>query len=495
MDMSSPGNSTVGTSQPGAARRLLFGLNVAAGVLLAALLLLMVNYLGYRHYRRWDFSRTGLYRLSDKTRQVLASITGEVRVVVFFQPSHDLYEDVRNLLKEYAYHSPLLNIEWVDPDRDLARTEELAGRYQVSEANVVVFDAGGRTKYVRASDLVEMDLSPLQWGATPRLAAFKGEQAFSSALQSVTQGRRPIVYFLQGHGERDPDDFSRVNGYSEIARKIREDNAEVRILNLAKSGRVPDDSDVLIIAGPRKEIAPAELDAIRSYLDRKGNLLFLTDAMTHCGLEPLLGEDWNIKLSDDIVVDGTRTLTGRELFVPEYPPHPITLPLAKVSTVFYLPRSVEPAEDTGPGSPARPQPAPLALCSASGWAETDPSQSPLKFDVGIDRPGPVVIAAAAEKGGPTRLDLDIRPARLVVIGDSDFVANGGMTGGNADFFLNALNWLAERETLLAIEPRPFQEIRVLMTRGQLRGLFWAVVTGLPACVAAGGLLVWWRRRS
>ncbi len=479
----------------GPARRWLFGLNVMAAVTLAAVLLAMVNYLGYRHYRRWDVSRSRFYRLSDKTLQVLASITGDVNAVVFFQPGHELYEDVRNLLKEYQYHCPLLNIEWVDPDRDLARTEALAAQYPVSSANVVVFDFGGRTRYVRDADMVEMDLSPVRWGEAPRMAAFKGEQQFSSALQSITQGRRPIVYFLQGHGERDTEDFARVNGYSDIARKIREDNMEIRILNLARAARVPEDCEALIIAGPRKEFAPPERDALKAWFDRKGNLLLMLDAMTRCGLEPMIASEWGVQLADDVVVDATRTLTGRELFVPEYPLHPVTAPLKKVTTVFYMPRSVEPVEDLNADSAGRPKAVPLAMCSISGWAETDLTQNPMKFDGGIDRPGPVGVAVAVERGGPIRLDLDLRPSRAVIVGDSDFVANGGMTGGNADFFLNALNWLVERETLLAIEPRPVREIRLIMTRRQLRGLFWVVVTGLPGLVAAAGLTVWLRRRS
>lgn len=501
MDMMKP-QSTSPDEQiraPARVRRLLLGANALLSVLLGAALWLMVNYLGYRHYRRADFSRSGYYRLSEKTRNVLNAVTGEVRVVVFFQPSHDLYEDVRNLLKEYVYACPNLKVEWVDPDRDLARTEELAARYRVKTANVVVFDADGRTKYVSSDDLLEMDLTPLRWGRAPEISAFKGEQAFSSAIYSVTQGRRPIVYFLQGHGEKDPDDYGRVSGYSQIAEKIRQDNIEVRTLNLGKGTRVPEDADALIIGGPRQEFAPAELDALRSFLDRKGNLMLLLDPFTRCGLEPLLASDWGIQFANDVVVDGTRTLTGRELFVPEYPPHPITLPLKGISSVFYLPRSVEAAQsrDAAAGTPSRdrPQVTVLAASSVSGWAETDPSQNPMKFDAGIDRPGPVSIAVAAERGGRAQLDLDIRPARLVVFGDSDFVANGGATVGNVDLFMNALNWLVERESLLAMAPKPVELIRLIMTRRQLQGLFWIVVIGLPALVAAGGLAVWSVRRK
>ena len=50
-------------------------------------------------------------------------------------------------------------------------------------------------------------------------------------------------------------------------------------------------------------------------------------------------------------------------------------------------------------------------------------------------------------------ELDIVPIianRVVVIGDSDFVSNAALTGGNSDFFMSALNWLLERAELMAI---------------------------------------------
>ena len=160
-------------------------------------------------------------------------------MIVFFQPGHDVYEDVHNLLKEYEYASPLIRVEWVDPDRDLARTEELMRKYQVDQANVVVFDAGGRSKYVTARDIAEYDYSPVQFGQMPERIAFKGEQAFSSAIQSITESRRPVVYFLQGHGERDVDSFNRSAGYSSLAQEIKRDNVDVRKLTLGETQGIP----------------------------------------------------------------------------------------------------------------------------------------------------------------------------------------------------------------------------------------------------------------
>ena len=477
-------------------RRFAAGLNSGVAVALAAVLLLMVNYLSYRHYQRWNWSRSGYYALSEKTVGLLKSLTNDVRAVVFFQPNQDVYEDVRNLLKEYEYVSRRLRVEWVDPDRDLARTEELMRRYAVSDANVIVFDAGERMKYVSATDLVELDYQPLQYGRLPEMAAFKGEQVFSSAIQSITQERPPVVYVMQGHGERDIEDFGRNTGYSTIAQELRRDNMEVRKLTSGTEAGIPADCDVLVIAGPQKEFSEAEVELLRGYIARKGSLMVLLDSLVRTGLEPLLAE-WRIRLAADVVVDGTRTLSGRELFVTEYPAHPITRSLRGLSSVFYLPRSVEPeerpAEKADPAD--RPHVSSLAASSPSGWAETDLSQSPMKYDIETDRPGPVSIAVAAERGTAPGIDLQIRPTRLVVIGDSDFVSNGGLTGANADFFLSAMNWLAERETLMAIASKPVEEVRLVMTRRELRGLFWLMVAGLPGLVAALGMGVWLRRRA
>jgi ABC-type uncharacterized transport system involved in gliding motility auxiliary subunit len=477
-------------------RKVAISLNAAAELLLAAALVLMINYLSFRHYARADWSRGGYYALSDKTFALLNSLTGTVDVAVFFQPQQDIYEDVDNLLKEYVYASDRIRVERVDPDRDLGRTEELMRKYKVEQANVVVFDYNGRSKYVGASEIVEYDYSPMTIGERPQKVAFKGEQAFSSAIQSVTQGRRPVVYFLEGHGERDIKDYGRSGGYSSIAREIERDNIDVRKLVLGEQPAIPDDADALVIAGPQKPISEPELSRVRAFLEQKGRLIVLLDAMAKVGLEPLLSE-WGVRLAEDIVIDTTRTLTGRELFVTKYGAHPITAGLGSISSVFYLPRSVEAAagpEEAGDAAD-KPRVVPLASSSEAGWAENDLAQDPMKYDPETDRAGPVPVAVAVERGPVPGIDVQIRPTRLVVFGDSDFVSNGAMTGGNSDLFLNSLNWVLEREELMGIAPKPVEQTRLVMSRVELSLLFWTVVCVMPGFLAVAGALVWLRRRA
>jgi hypothetical protein len=490
------GHERRGSIRPWGKRKLAISLNTLLALCLAVLLVLMLNYLSYRHNYRMDWSRSRYYSLSDKTLSLLSGLTNRIDAIVFFQPGYNGYEDVRNLLKEYEYATPRMRIEWVDPDRDLARTEELMRKYRVDQANVVVFDAGGRGKYVTARDIAEYDYSPVQFGQMPERIAFKGEQAFSSAIQSIVESRRPVIYFLQGHGERDVDNFNRAAGYSSLAQEIRRDNVDVRKLTLGEKQSIPADCDALVIAGPEKRISEQELSLIRIYLEQKGRLLAMLDAMTQTGLELLLA-DWGIRLADDVVVDATRTLSGRELFITKYEPHPITGRLKNETSILYLPRSVEPAvsaEEAG-GAPDKPRVMPLAASSEAGWAESDLTQNPMKFDAGMDRPGPVSVAAAAERGPVPGIDVQIRPTRVVVFGDSDFVSNAALTGGNTDFFLSALNWLLERAELMAIAPKLIEQNRLILTDVQLRTLHWIVVVVLPLLVAMGGALVWLRRRS
>jgi len=214
-------------------------------------------------------------------------------------------------------------------------------------------------------------------------------------------------------------------------------------------------------------------------------------------MEELL-EHWGVAAGPEEAVG--LTLTGRELVVTEYGDHAITRNLKKVTTMFYMPRALEPLGDVGPVAeiPAdKPRVTVLASSTADGWAEADLSQTPPRYDPGVDRPGPVPIVLAVEKGAVGEIDVEIRPTRLVVMGDSDFVSNGALrsgVGGNRDFFMSALNWLLEREALLAISAKAPWELRLDMDRRRMRMTFLLIVGAMPALAAFAGVVVWQRRK-
>jgi ABC-type uncharacterized transport system involved in gliding motility auxiliary subunit len=473
--------------------RLWIGLSTSAALLLALVVTLMVNYLSFRHYYREDWSRTQLYKLSSKTLGLLESLDKPVEVTVFFQPGNVLYEDIHNLLREYQFRSSNLNIQWVDPDRDISQTEELAVKYQVKEPNVVVFDCDGHSKYVRADEIANVDKS----SGIDRIASFKGELAFSSAIQGIVQKTVPVVYVLTGHGERDITDFDRRTGFSGAAQLIERDNITIKPLLLSTEKQIPADCSALLIAGISQSMSSAEADLISVWLHRSGRLMVLTDAGQTSGLEKLLRE-WGVLLRNDVVIDPDRTMTGREVFVSAYNAHPITAKLGTTAAIFHLPRSVQPDYTLFKNASAdRPKVTPLALSSKNSWAEAQPDQVPAKYDPGTgDVPGPIYLAVAVEKGDPAGvLDMKIRPSRLVVFGDSGFVSNSGLTGGDTSLFMSSLNWLIDREQLMAIAPKDVDDTRLKLTREKVRTLFWSTIGVIPALAALVGTALWFRRRK
>ncbi|MBT8043166.1 MAG: GldG family protein [Kiritimatiellales bacterium] len=476
-------------------KRIAANLNSLFAVILALVVVQMIGFISLRNPLRVNWSGRTYYSLSEKTLNLLDELEYQVVVTVFFQEEHKLYHDVENLLEEYQYHSRNIRVEWVDPLRDLARTEQLANKYGLTEAQVVVFEIGDRSKVVRQADIADIMMESGR--KQPVYRAFKGEQAFSSALLELMQDEIERVYFLVGHGEHRITDFDQLSGYSKIGTTVMRDNLDVKELMLSGEKQVPEDAAALVIAGPAKTMDSIEVEMIEDYLNRSGRVLVLIDALKETGLEPMLYR-WGVGLRQDIVVDPENTLRGSDVHIRRYSDHLISAQMGSI-VQFFLPRSIEPLvlENGKPATEDRPAVFPLAFTSDQSWSETQVGDSTARFDENTgDQRGPFSLGVAIERGASQEmLDVQIKPSRMVVFGDSDFVCNGSMVGGNADLFMNALNWLLDREELMAISPKPIEEVKLSLSRKQLNRMFWINVIGIPAVAMVIGLLVWVRRRK
>ena len=101
--------------------------------------------------------------------------------------------------------------------------------------------------------------------------------------------------------------------------------------------------------------------------------------------------------------------------------------------------------------------------------------------------------AVAEETKPSGVPR--KPARIVVIGDSDFATNSFYhILGNGALFLNTVNFLAARENLIGLEPRTYDLPYVSMTNTQMKATFILSIILIPFLMAAIGMAVWWKRR-
>src|SRR5246500_3389684 len=177
------------------------GLSVVVQIVLILFLAAMVNSFVFRHYARWDFSRDQSYTLSDKTKRFLDTLKGKMRITVFFSPNTPISADVQNLLTEYQYAGKgKVDVEQIDPERNLSRAKELFDKYKVvTDESLLVLAYDGHNKTVKASEMADVDQRGMAFGEGPRVAAFKGEQAITSAMMDLVEGKKKTLGYGTGH--------------------------------------------------------------------------------------------------------------------------------------------------------------------------------------------------------------------------------------------------------------------------------------------------------
>src|SRR6266516_2381621 len=233
-------DETTPPGHPKKIRRVQIGLNVLAQIILLLFLAAMVNSIAFKHYQRLDFSRDQKYALSDKTKRFLRTIKGKMRIIVFFSPSTAIAADVQNLLTEYQYAAKgKIDVEYIDPERNLSRAKEIFDKYKVvSDESLVVSEYEGRNKTVKASEMAEIDQSGMSFGEGPRVTAFKGEQAITSAMMDLVEGKKNTLGYVLGHKEPPLGEQSPI---SVLKTFIENENVKFQELNLFELGEIPSD--------------------------------------------------------------------------------------------------------------------------------------------------------------------------------------------------------------------------------------------------------------
>jgi ABC-type uncharacterized transport system involved in gliding motility auxiliary subunit len=455
-------------------------------VLVVLGLLIAINYLASRRNHRWDLTANQQFSLSPQTRQILEKLDAPIKVRVFDKPTE--FDRFRDRLNEYQYISRNVSVEYIDIDKQPV----LANKNQVQAYGTVVFDYKGRTERVISSD----------------------EQQLTNGLIKVLTGQERKVYFLQGHGEKDTTASER-DGYNGIASALGSENFKVETLALVQQPAVPADASIVVVAGPKTDLFPPEIEALKKYLAGGGKVLILIDPPQKVDSPPCtnliaLAKEWGIDIGNNVVVDvsGAGQLIGTDESVPvaiHYPTHPITDKFGLL-TAYPFARSVTAASGGANGRTAQS----FIESSPASWGETDLADmfkgQPVKNDKAKDVQGPVSLGVAASepvKGAAPakaatgdKAEAPKREARLVVVGDSDFAANFALgIRGNRDLFLNTLSWLSQQENLISIRPKDPDDRRISLTADQQRWVSIFALLILPAAIFGAGIYSWSRRRG
>ncbi len=471
-------------------RQLRHGGNAVALSLVMLGILVVANWILNRHVNRWDLTKERRYGLSDQTKKILANLKDDVHLVYFEDLQGPGAEEERNeakdRLREYQAYSSHFKVEFNDPLKDPAQ----AVRYGLTAGTKLVIERGSKQERVNAVS----------------------EQELTNALIRVTRDKKRKICFVTGEGEPSLDD-SEPAGYAGARQALQGGSYDVDTASLLGEADLNATCDALVLAGPKVDLPPQNVERLREYMKKGGKALILLEPEFRAPMPDFaaLLKGWNIEIAPDVLIEMVRLPWGQPAATVEFgtrrlSPHEITNDMKGLAVSFRTVRSVQPGTGTVEGVNVQK----FLETSANAWAETDLTLKKPDRDKG--RPGPLAFGVAAtikaQASTPAPAASPAPPpsagekpaeaeARLVVVGDADFASNALLASpGNEDLFLNIVAWLVKDTDLISIRPKEAGDQRLnLMPRS---GDFWLVaaiaVIILPGAFVIWGIVVWWRRR-
>ena len=451
-----------------------------------------IAFIGISHYLanhsnvRWDVTQGKQHTLSNNTIEYISTLTNELQLTAFHVGMPPKY--LLDLFKEYERVSAgVIKTDIIDPIEQIAYAAKFGNAINADERKVIVQSGDNRKD-------VDFSLSALS------------EDKLTNAIASVSRAPR-TVYFLTGHGEYSSSN-QEYAGLSTFKQLLADNNMTSKTLMLGISPSIPEDCDVLIIAGPKNALTPSEETLISDYLAKGGDALFLIEhTMVTNPNKPLSTEQlqknpslnailnqWGLDVQSDIVVDITNHI-GDDVGSPATKNYGRHKALTEdLDYTFYVrPRSIR----VLPQRRASIKHAVIVSTASTenSWAETNRTLD-IQFDPNTDTAGPVPFAYVVieEKNAADPQDNKSSDTRLIVFTDADFLSNVYIKQySNAQMGLNLVNWLAELDYKTFVSAKEIKVERLDLTSKQKRQVI-VILFLLPFLFVIAGLVVWLRTK-
>lgn len=497
-------------------KRLFIGTNVIIQIAVFFALVIMANYVSYRHNKQFDYTREKSFTLSGQTKTLLAALKKPVKAIVIMETLGPLRGDLVPLLQEYEKHSDKkFRMEFISLYADPAKAKEFVAKYKLTAEDraVIILDYDGRHKFVAGSALATFGSfdSEKTGKKEVAIASFTGEAAVTTKLLELVDEQRSQVYYVIGHGEPRLGDPTIEHFHMLFQRQ----NGMFKQISLSDSDEVPADAKALIINGAKNDFSEREIQVLNKYWEKNGRVFICSEPEAKTpNLDAWLRKQ-GVRLMDDriikteevadvdeeqrIVLKMQIVISPRAHFVPEG--QAVTRDMAGRNTILLGDtQSIEGIAEMSKSGEVRY--IPLIEAAEKFWGETnhielgDGKYLPTP-DKGTDRLSQLILALAVEKGGVADNRVKVDASRLVVVGNSSMLDIEGMkvaAENNMYFSLNALNWLLDREMGAGIPPKNKSDKILFLETKQIRNLSLATIIFIPLVVGIFGFIVWWQRR-
>lgn len=208
----------------------------------------------------WDLSETGIFSVSDTSKELLKDLDKDVTVEVVAETGN-IDSRIEKFISIYGDLSSKLKVSYIDP----VLHPEILTKYGISANSVVVScEETGKNQVISFSDII---VSQQNYYGYSSESEFDAEGQLTSAVAAVTSDNDKKIYMLRGHGE------SAIS--QELGELLTKNSMTTSNLNLLETASVPDDCDLLIINNPTSDLGTDEYTELHNYLYQGGNVLLL----------------------------------------------------------------------------------------------------------------------------------------------------------------------------------------------------------------------------
>ena len=434
-------------------------------------------------YTQIDISDQQLYSIGDETKKVLNNLDKDVTIYQIAQSGSE-DETISNLLQKYADESKHVKVELKDPVVSPKFVSEYTSD-QVSSNSLIVV-CGDRNKVVNYNDMYEstMDYNTYSYQTT----GFDGEGQITSAIAYVTTENLPVLYTLEGHGEKELD--------STIKEDIEKANMEIKTLNLISEGSVPDDAACLLIDSPSSDISEDEKTALLEYLENGGKAMVFSDytESTLTNFAAVL-ENYGVKAADGIVFEGDNQHYGMQMpyyLLPTVNSTDASSETASSGYYIIMPyaQGIQKLDDVRDTVTVED----ILTTSDSAYSKTNLQSETLEKEEG-DVEGPFALGVSIKE------DVGDGKKTQIIYYSSSYIMDSQMnqlvSGGNEKLVTESLNSMVSTEETTTVSiPSKSLEVSYL-TISDYDASFWKICTiGLiPGIFLVAGFVIWFKRRK
>ena len=434
-------------------------------------------------YTELDVSDQQLFSIGDQTKDFLKELDKDVTIYQIAQSGSE-DEVVSKLLQKYEEASDHIKVEKKDPVVNPKFTSEYTDEEVSSNSLIVV--CGDRSKIVDYNNIYESSMDYTTYSYTT--SGFDGEGQITSATSYVTSDNLPVLYTLDGHGEKSLD--------STLQEDIEKANIEIKSLNLLTEESVPEDADCLMINSPSTDISEEERDAIIEYLENGGKAMIFSD-YTEGSMDNFdaVLENYGVERVDGIVIEGDAQHYAMQMpyyLLPDVSSAEAVSDFSSQGYFVLAPyaqgiRQLDNVRDTLTIES-------LLTTSDEAYSKTDLNTETLeKTDEDIDGPFDIGVSITEEVD-------DDKTTQIVYYSTANLMdsqINQMVAGGNEQMITESLNWMCSTDEASTISiPSKSLEVSYL-TVTAYDAAYWKIcVMGLiPGVFLVVGFVVWLKRRK